>query len=67
MRLPVAHPIFRLYERELLELLDDTVEALTLSRIRLREANDALIRANQDNARQRQQLAEFRRTMALLK
>jgi hypothetical protein len=53
MRLRDAHPACRPYDRELLERLDDTVEALAQARIRLREAGNDLIRANRDNARQR--------------
>ena len=66
MPLQKVHPV-RLYDEQLQQMLTATAKMLAQSHVRLREAGDALIRANRDNDRQRKQLAEFYRGISLLR
>jgi len=48
-------------------MLDDTVDTLVQCYTRLRRAEGALARANQENDRQRKDVAELRRAIRLIR
>ena len=50
-------------QKALEQLLDDTADVLVQAYARLRQAEDALAKANRENDRQRKQLGEVRQAM----